>query len=574
MVATRSSAKGQNSVELSESGKEVKNIASTRRSAKVDNDTNGIKPHDGAVEAPISALDSTGEPVKKTRGRKRKIPIEETVPDVVVPKKVETRGRKKKVVTVDANATVETKRKKTTLVSTAEAANTSNSTVPKTTGVVTKNGRIPITSIISHKIDKKTTVQSESPVSVSEATSSETDEAVGKTKRKYRVNRENIKINKRIMSKDTEDVIRMFKKFDEEVLTNPEAKARLLSLGFETRKRYITTFKHYIRFCCKKNLDNFFVTGELMKEFYEEQFSISNSNKPFIRLRKMDPAFSKLQEINFLVYHLQNKEIPNRQLALDYLIFKESGIVGPPKRRLVAMPNVTADSETSSTATDSNLNAQQHVPTPPNTRNGEHKKKKSLKKEDLAGFLKSMFKETRADIDKIVRARVDEATKLSKSPESLGPIVSLAKEVQQKLDVFNSYLENGPQSGQSQTQPSGLAHSTHPPIIDMNHDIYTIYQILEEWYKIEPSIESRVNNWGTSWIRDEIDHETFIERKSIVEFVNRLSRECNEPNLFVIANDCDRYIRDKSILDEFISEIELDVDDLFKRIVRYRQRRT
>lgn len=36
-----------------------------------------------------------------------------------------------------------------------------------------------------------------------------------------------------------------------------------------------------------------------MREFYEEQFALSSSNKPVIRLRKMDPAFSKLQEINF-----------------------------------------------------------------------------------------------------------------------------------------------------------------------------------------------------------------------------------------------------------------------------------
>ncbi|CAL1212551.1 unnamed protein product [Candida parapsilosis] len=110
------------------------------------------------------------------------------------------------------------------------------------------------------------------------------------------------------MSQDTEEVIKMFKKFDDEVLSNPEARKRLLMLGFETRKRYITTFKHYIRFCCRKKIDNFFVTGELMKEFYEEQFALSSSSKPVIRLRKMDPAFSKLQEINYLVYNLLAKK--------------------------------------------------------------------------------------------------------------------------------------------------------------------------------------------------------------------------------------------------------------------------
>ena len=62
-----------------------------------------------------------------------------------------------------------------------------------------------------------------------------------------------------------------------------------------------------------------------MKEFYQEQFAMSSSNKPVIRLRKMDPAFSKLQEINFLVYHLANKDIPNRHLALEYLVYKEMG---------------------------------------------------------------------------------------------------------------------------------------------------------------------------------------------------------------------------------------------------------
>lgn len=44
-------------------------------------------------------------------------------------------------------------------------------------------------------------------------------------------------------------------------------------------------------------------------------------------------------------------------------------------------------------------------------------------------------------------------------------------------------------------------------------------------------------------------------------------------DILTIANDCDRYIHDKSILQEFIAEIDLDVDDLFKKVLRYRQRR-
>ena len=32
---------------------------------------------------------------------------------------------------------------------------------------------------------------------------------------------------------------------------------------------------------------------------------------------------------------------------------------------------------------------------------------------------------------------------------------------------------------------------------------------LEEWYKIEPSIATRLEKWGEGWIRDSIDHNTF-----------------------------------------------------------------
>lgn len=67
------------------------------------------------------------------------------------------------------------------------------------------NGRIPITSIISQKIDLQ-----DIPLLLDDDGNSSNNENK-KTKRRYRVDRDNIKINKRIMSQDTEDVIRMFK---------------------------------------------------------------------------------------------------------------------------------------------------------------------------------------------------------------------------------------------------------------------------------------------------------------------------------------------------------------------------
>ncbi|RCK59679.1 hypothetical protein Cantr_07325 [Candida viswanathii] len=121
-------------------------------------------------------------------------------------------------------------------------------------------------------------------------------------------------------------------------------------------------------------------------------------------------------------------------------------------------------------------------------------------------------------------------------------------------------------------QPVLELNNNGVPIIDLNNKIYTVYEIIEEWYQNEPSIAERLKNWGEAWIRDTIDHNTFLERKSVVEFVEKMSEELNA-DIFTIANDCDRYIRDKSILQEFIAEIDLDVDDLLKKVLRYRQRR-
>ena len=144
-------------------------------------------------------------------------------------------------------------------------------------------------------------------------------------------------------------------------------------------------------------------------------------------------------------------------------------------------------------------------------------------------------------------------------------VSKLADNINASLDDFELQL-NGPSPPPPQMNSNGI------PIIDLNNKIYTVYDILEEWYKIEPSIATRLEKWGEGWIRDSIDHNTFLERKLVVEFVERMSKECNV-DIYVIANDCDRYIRDKSILEEFIAELDLDVDDLFKRILRYRQRR-
>lgn len=514
------------------------------------------------------------------------------------------------------------------------------------------NGRIPITSIISQKIDLQ-----DIPLLLDDDGNSSNNENK-KTKRRYRVDRDNIKINKRIMSQDTEDVIRMFKKFDDEVLTNPEARSRLLNLGFETRKRYITTFKHYIRFCCKKKLDHFFVTGELMREFYEEQFALSSSNKPVIRLRKMDPAFSKLQEINFLVYHLENKDIPNRQLALEYLVYKELGQEPPPLKRenyipspvfpkTVAPPLATGSPTTiahnlSKLEDEKQQQQQQRVDSPivgseintpqrpltarvPQTappslavlqqpfdqgkdgllvkirdmqdlqhvstsssakidgisgkkKKHKHESKKHQKqkrsntssedtlssdynnnnnnnnKKNKSNDLESSFNKLKMDIQNTLRQHV------SADPAFIS---NLATCINQALEEFERA---------NNLQPNLELNNNGIPIIDLNNKIYTVYEIIEEWYKIEPCIADRLKKWGESWIRDSIDHNTFLERKSVVEFVEKMGKELNV-DILTIANDCDRYIHDKSILQEFIAEIDLDVDDLFKKVLRYRQRR-
>ncbi|ODV79001.1 uncharacterized protein CANTADRAFT_34094, partial [Suhomyces tanzawaensis NRRL Y-17324] len=392
---------------------------------------------------------------------------------------------------------------------------------------------------------------------------------------------ENIKINKRIMSKDTEEVIRMFKKFDEEVLTNPDAKSRLLSLGFETRKRYITTFKHFIRFCCSKQLDNFFVTGELMKEFYEEQFEKSTSDKPVIRLRKMDPAFSKLQEINFLVYGLDNKDIPNRQVALDYLIYKETGkLPGSKYRRPEGKDSDKLKTESSveisksSTPVESDSEAHSGS-VPPETQ--IKPRKKGIKKDEMISFLKSSYYNHKEDLNNAVSQGMTMIRSMTNDPQVMEVLSSLMGEINGSCERFYYDICNGPSLGDSESGPvenpgGALKSDSKYPVVEMNHDIYTIYEILEEWYTIEPSISTRVEKWGTKWISDEIDHETYLERASIVKFIDRLCTECDEPDKFIMANDCDRYIRDKSILDEFITEIELDVETLFKRVMRYRKK--
>ena len=519
-------------------------------------------------------------------------------------------------------------------------------------------GRIPITSIISQKIDAL-----DIPLMMMEE--DDTGPEDKKTKRRYRVDKDNIKINKRIMSQDTEDVIKMFKKFDDEILTNPEARQRLLSLGFETRKRYITTFKHFIRFCCRKKLDNFFVTGELMKEFYQEQFANSTSSKPVIRLRKMDPAFSKLQEINFLVYHLENKEIPNRHIALEYLVYKEIGKDSPPsshssveetsssetnskkKRRMVKkiykaqqlsgvaqnggdekQPTEASDIDEGlqsqdraavigAPVPDSNNQFQQNPPFASSPlyqqqpiQYGQHLQAYSQQAvanlphhEQLLQLLQllqqqqqpvlllllllllqlphqsPLLQEPPIYTKKITKKNVEEIRKsfaelrqeiryaLQKTV-AVDPafVLSLSDRINGSLDRFELEL-NGPPPARQQQLELGV------PIYDLNHEIYTVFEIVEEWYKIDPPIAQRIQQFGEDWIRDEIDHNTFTERRSIVEFVEKMAKECNV-DIYVIANDCDRYIRDKSILDEFISEIELDYDDLYKRIMRYRQRRS
>ncbi|EMG48336.1 hypothetical protein G210_1110 [Candida maltosa Xu316] len=462
-------------------------------------------------------------------------------------------------------------------------------------------GRIPITSIISQKIDHD---------NIPFMIDNEDDLSDKKTKRRYKVDRDNIKINKRIMSQDTENVIKMFKKFDDEVLTNPEARSRLLNLGFETRKRYITTFKHYIRFCCKKNLQHFFVTGELMREFYEEQFALSNSNKPVIRLRKMDPAFSKLQEINYIVYGLKSKDIPNRNLAVEYLTYKELGQDPPPIEHYnlnASIGSPLPENPIPVTSRQNNsfipLKAGHHhhyhhpsTPQPPETAPptlailqqtqnqgilrvssavksnnqstvlstpvGKPDAKKTKKAAStrshnngdqyfpssslinfqsnngnyISEILRTSFMKLKQDIDASLRQNV-----------SINPtlISTLATNINTSLDEFEIQLiepvtQNNEvvepkkrgrgrprQAREPSSQPPPPPSQRNVPVFDMNNKIRTVYEIIEEWYKHEPSIATRLEKWGEDWIRDSIDHNTFLERKNVIEFVEKMSNESN-----------------------------------------------
>ncbi|EGW35649.1 uncharacterized protein SPAPADRAFT_64742 [Spathaspora passalidarum NRRL Y-27907] len=613
MVITRRSAGNglvhPQDVELAENGKAIQAIPIKHRS-KSESITSSKKSQfsEGGVLEP-----SQNPPKKKeTRGRKRKDQLPDPLGAPLTPK-VETRGRKRKLpmdgptpkrVQNDANSPPDESRDNTVRRLVKHDINhllTDDTPPPlvmqnsaENSSVVVSNGRIPITSIISQKIDgsgeqglsaEPLASSGSSTLSMSTDTTLSSISSDKKTKRRYRVDRDNIKINKRIMSKDTEDVIAMFKKFDDEVLTNPEARQRLLSLGFETRKRYITTFKHYIRFCCKKQLHDFFVTGELMKEFYEEQFALSSSNNPVIRLRKMDPAFSKLQEINFLVYHLKNKEIPNRNIALEYLVLKEletqefvngnsTKLSGDdedskrksPRRVVVRRPpkvkNVSEESLESSQYNE--FSDQEEVKLGP-----EHEKniQQSQIGEEMSFVttidsipaqspliqtvdmtaLRNQFNKMRNEINESLQHKISDGELKSE----------IARSINESLSNFEFLIH-----------PVIL---TPPPIIEMNHDLHTVHEICQEWFTKEPSIQTRLARWGKGWIRDQIDHSTFLERKAIVEFVERMSRECGGIDVFGIATDVDMYIRDKSILEEFISEIELDVEMLFKKIMTYRQ---
>ncbi|KAI5962830.1 hypothetical protein CANMA_003605 [Candida margitis] len=558
--------------------------------------------------------------------------------------------------------------------------------LPAATPLQEPHGRIPITSIISQKIDSKDLPSilydgdttrgdgddDDDGEDEREGDGEGEDEGEGdgegddgnegrKTKRRYRIDRENIKINKRIMSQDTEDVIKMFRKFDDEVLTNPEARQRLLSLGFETRKRYITTFKHYIRFCCRKKMNDFFVTGELMREFYQEQFAMSTSSNPVIRLRKMDPAFSKLQEINYIVYNLDSKEIPNRHIALEYLIYKELGkepgdnidsiiddkgvyqselIKGKRKRRTnrkhrsIDYPMAIYAPEKGRRPNHGTDGGNQTLlvhpalpPLPALVKENQEKLQKQREQEvqlrrrsdHLQGsnngaheyveeqtYHQHTPSTTLAQIEpsshqqhvhsqsttppvpmypkKITKKNIEEVRRSfgrlcaeinSYLQDAVGVepafVSKLRADVNASLNQFDLEL-NGPRPPRPpppQTTASGV------PIYDLQQNIFTVYEILDEWYNgtpQQPSVAQRLEQYGEEWIRDEFEYNTFVERRSVVEFVERLSKE-TKVDIWVIANDCDKYIRDKSILDEFISEIELDVEDLFKRILRYRQRR-
>ena len=388
-----------------------------------------------------------------------------------------------------------------------------------------------VTSIISSSIDTSTRRPRSWPLKLqdmlllpisTELTDTDgEDEAL--SKRKLAVDRDNIKINKRIMSKDTSDVIRIFKKFDDEVLTNLAAKARLLLLGFETRKRYITTFKHFIRFCCSKGMDNFFVTGELMREFYEEQLGRSRSNKPVIRLRKMDPAFSKLQEINFLVYNLQSKEIPNRHVAVNYLLELENG----PKVASKARAEVSEKEGNHPTLVVSQ--AQSNF---------------TRKYNSIAKITKN------AAVLKLVQSIRDDFNAALE-------VISAEQKLVKHVEVEHSGW------------PTRIPPPTDEPIqiIDLNHEIDTVRDIVKEWYVTAPTVETRVAKWGLNWIRDEIDYDTFHERERIVKLVINISQETDEDKL-TVTDWCDEYIREKLLLEEFVGEIEVDYEGVHNLLLQ------
>ncbi|EGW34106.1 uncharacterized protein SPAPADRAFT_49178 [Spathaspora passalidarum NRRL Y-27907] len=370
----------------------------------------------------------------------------------------------------------------------------------------------------------------------------------------------------------TEQEELLLKKFDQEILNSEKTRAVLESLSGNTFKSYSTDMKRFIKFCAQQGKSDFLLDENILSKFSSSEFK-RKKDRSSATFRNLRSSLLKLHQLTSLVYDVKYsegeivyfinnvKEVPHEDTAEDKLLAK--------LQDMYKTTNLLSGlSETSKKLYSNEYN-----------RYATFCAREGLDHFHLTGpLLKKFFvhdiidrsphisgkklQEILSRLNRLHAVNVETIPNYPAEIKDLHIVKQFLKEYKKneakaELADMSSLTISSSSSDSEDTNVYGgkSGYSGSVPGFVMNRNISTVTQLVEEWQMVL----KRTEKWGLEWIKTEVDHDLYSERKVIVDFIGELLQEMSGGKKTVdhVARVLDAYmVRKKISLHNLIQKIE------------------
>ncbi|CAI5755612.1 unnamed protein product [Candida verbasci] len=348
----------------------------------------------------------------------------------------------------------------------------------------------------------------------------------------------------------------------------------LSGLSVSNKRLYVSEFNRYASFCNREEkLDNFKLTGDLIKAYYEKDIILKTPN---ISVKKLQEILTRLKRLHVLNVEkfpdLYSEDIENFEIVKEFLKEYEK-THNPTNSTSSASDNGDDGPSTNSGASSSVSSLGANVPPliftndpdPPalpqpapvtssvSDQSGDSNHTQSLRKPSTSKD--QNYLRHRGVMPNYAESSVGESSSSSGSYRIDENVESDDNKITDELITKRQKVDSLPETNKN------------IPQFVMNSNIKTVTQLVEEW----SLILKRTEKWGLDWIKDLTDFQLYNSRKTVADFLQGLLpilNETAEGKSFNQIED-DLIYEIAKIFDQYMDRMKINLPDLINKIETY-----